>query len=49
MLFERKKENFSIRQSFKEGKKLNNKTRSNALFISVVAQFNGEISQKILL
>ena len=33
---------------FKEGKALENKTRSNALFLSVVAQFNGEISQSII-
>jgi AAA15 family ATPase/GTPase len=32
----------------KEGKGLEEKTRSNALFLSVVAQFNGEISQSIL-
>jgi len=35
-------------RSFKEGKGLEEKTRSNALFLSVVAQFNGEISTKIL-
>jgi AAA15 family ATPase/GTPase len=33
---------------FKEGKGLEGKTRSNALFLSVVAQFNGEISTSIL-
>jgi AAA15 family ATPase/GTPase len=33
---------------FEEGKGLENKTRPNALFLSVVAQFNGEISTKIL-
>jgi len=33
---------------FKEGKGLEEKTRSNALFLSVVAQFNGEISTLIL-
>lgn len=33
---------------FKEGKGLENKTRPNALFLSVVAQFNGEIAKKIL-
>jgi len=33
---------------FKEGKGLEEKTRSNALFLSVVAQFNGEIAQSIL-
>jgi AAA15 family ATPase/GTPase len=33
---------------FKEGKELEQMTRSNALFLSVVAQFNGEISRSIL-
>ena len=33
---------------FKEGKGLETKTRANALFLSVVAQFNGEVSQSIL-
>jgi len=33
---------------FKEGKGLEGKTRKNALFLSVVAQFNGSISQTIL-
>ncbi|OIN89246.1 MAG: abortive infection protein [Anaerolineae bacterium CG03_land_8_20_14_0_80_58_20] len=33
---------------FREGKGLDEKTRPNALFLSVVSQFNGEISQSIL-
>lgn len=33
---------------FKEGKGLEGKTRPNALFLSVVSQFNGEIAQSIL-
>ncbi|MCD4785850.1 MAG: ATP-binding protein [Candidatus Eremiobacteraeota bacterium] len=33
---------------FREGKGLGEKTRENALFLSVCAQFNGEISQKII-
>jgi uncharacterized protein len=33
---------------FREGKGLEDKTRPNALFLSVVAQFNGKISKKIL-
>jgi AAA15 family ATPase/GTPase len=33
---------------FREGKGLEGKTRSNALFLSVVAQFNGEISKSII-
>lgn len=37
---------FSI--SFKEGKGIVERTRANALFLSVVAQFNGVIAQQIL-
>lgn len=33
---------------FKEGKGLEDKTRKNALFLSVVAQFNGNISRSLL-
>jgi len=33
---------------FKEGKRLESKTRANALFLSVAAQFNGQIAQTIL-
>src|SRR5262245_42757713 len=47
-LFERKNGDFRIMDDFKEGKELDNKTRDNALFLSVVAQFNGSISQLIL-
>ncbi len=36
------------RQFFKEGKGLENKTRPNALFLSTVAQLNGEIATQIL-
>jgi len=35
-------------ERFKEGKGLEEKTRPNALFLSVVAQFNGEIATTIL-
>ncbi|MDO8723236.1 MAG: ATP-binding protein [Syntrophales bacterium] len=34
---------------FKEGRDLEAKTRENALFLSVCAQFNGEISKELLL
>lgn len=34
-------------KNFKEGKGLEDKTRANALFLSTVAQLNGEISNKI--
>ena len=47
-LFLRKGKDFTISSSFKEGKDLDTKTRDNALFLSVVAQFNGETAIKIL-
>ncbi|PSB31146.1 abortive infection protein [filamentous cyanobacterium Phorm 46] len=48
MLFERDFDNY-ILDDFPEGQGISDKTRSNALFLSVVAQFNGKISGKILL
>lgn len=47
-LFLREQEYIKTGKYFKEGKGLENKTRPNALFLSVAAQFNGEISTKIL-
>jgi AAA15 family ATPase/GTPase len=47
-LFERNDGDFYINKRFKEGKGLKEKTRDNALFLSVAAQFNGEISKKII-
>jgi len=47
-LFERDLQEFHIEQQFLEGKGIQEKTRNNALFISVVAQFNGKISKEIL-
>jgi len=46
-LFEREKQNITLGNLFKEGQLLSDKTRENALFLSVVAQFNGKISEKI--
>jgi len=49
LLFERKRNKFNInRNTFKEGLNLKNKTRNNSLFLSVVAEFNGIISNKII-
>ena len=48
MLFERDFDNY-ILNDFSEGQGISDKTRNNALFLSVVAQFNGKISGKILL
>jgi hypothetical protein len=47
-LFVRDGGNFSVSSLFKEGRGLTDKTRDNALFLSVVAQFNGPIAQAIL-
>lgn len=47
-LFAREGQKFDIGSHFKEGKNLAEKTRVNALFLSVGAQFNGPISISIL-
>lgn len=46
--FERDHQRIKPSDKFAEGKGLESKTRKNALFLSVVAQFNGEISEKII-
>lgn len=48
-LFERELDNIKVSDKwFKEGKGLEERTRSNALFLSVAAQFNGDISGRII-
>lgn len=47
-LFYREFNNIVIKPSFKEGKDLESRTRENALFLSVVAQFNGKIANEVL-
>jgi len=47
-LFERTQDEFHLSGVFKEGKGIQEKTRPNTLFLSAVAQWNGEISQKIV-
>ncbi len=47
-LFIRTENNITLGAYFKEGNGIEERTRNNALFLSVVAQFNGEISKKIL-
>ena len=50
LLFERTGQDIRVNpKGFKEGIGLEDKTRDNALFLSVVAQFNGEIATRILL
>jgi AAA15 family ATPase/GTPase len=46
-LFVRDRGKFTVSDRFKEGKGLEGKTRKEALFLTVVASFNGEISRKI--
>ena len=47
-LFSREHKNIEISSKFKEGKSLENKTRRDALFLSVVSQFDGNISIQIV-
>ncbi len=48
-LFIRENNKFKINKtSFKEGINLEKKTRNNVLFLSLVAQFNGKVSNKII-
>lgn len=47
-LFERTTKSILPSRAFREGRGLEDKTRSNALFLSVCAQFNGQISTSIL-
>ncbi len=47
-LFIREKDKIEISEEFEEGKGVEDKTRDNALFLSVVDQFNGKTSKMIL-
>jgi AAA15 family ATPase/GTPase len=47
-LFTRENSSISTGDAFKEGKGLEERTRSNALFLSVVAQFNGSIAGDVM-
>ncbi|MGO9122299.1 MAG: AAA family ATPase [Desulfomonilaceae bacterium] len=48
LLFERNRDNIKIGNYFKEGRGIEERTRENALFLSVAAQWNGHTSAKIL-
>ncbi|MEN9934107.1 MAG: hypothetical protein RLZZ387_686, partial [Chloroflexota bacterium] len=49
LLFQREQDEIKVRpQNFREGRGLQKFTRPNALFLSVAAQFNGEIASRIL-
>jgi uncharacterized protein len=47
-LFERENSKIKVFSKFSEGRSLENKTRKNALFLSVVAQFNGDIATDVV-
>jgi len=47
-LFVRDENGIEVMPRFKEGRDLIDKTRNNALFLSVVAQFNGAISKQVI-
>ncbi len=47
-LFIRNYQDIKVTKSFEEGSGLESKTRKNALFLSVVAQFNGKISESLI-
>ena len=47
-LFTRAKDLIEVADSFKEGKGLEGRTRSNALFLSVAAQFNGAVAGEVM-
>jgi len=48
LLFIRDKDKIEITKEFQEGKGIEERTRDNALFLSVVDQWNGDISKKII-
>lgn len=48
MFFQRAYNEFMLGDKFEEGEGLEKKTRQNALFISVIAQFNGAIATRIV-
>lgn len=47
-LFEREGQKIVVGRAFREGRGLVSRTRENALFLSVVAQFNGRTAESIL-
>ena len=48
-LFLRENDGIEVHKDFKEGKGLEEKTRSNALFLAVCDQFNGSIAKQIFI
>ena len=48
LLFMREGDGIEVSSAYREGENLEEKTRNNALFLSVVDQFNGPIAKKIM-
>jgi AAA15 family ATPase/GTPase len=48
LVFIREKQNIKLTNHFKEGKKLEDKTRSDTLFLTVATKFDGYLSTRIL-
>lgn len=48
LLFMREDDGIEVTKAFSEGKELEEKTRTNALFLAVVDQFNGKIAKAIM-
>lgn len=48
LLFMRQGDGIEVANAYKEGRDLEEKTRNNALFLSVVDQFNGAIANRIM-
>ena len=48
MLFERNNQEFKLGAKFEEGENLTDKVYEKVPFISVVAQFNGEIAKSVI-
>lgn len=48
LLFERSQNHIRLEPDFQEGEGLAGRTRDNALFLSVVDQFNGQTAQKLM-
>jgi AAA15 family ATPase/GTPase len=48
LLFQREGNEFQVTSRFKEGRGLQERTRANALFLSVIAQFNGETGAAVI-
>lgn len=47
-LFKRDSQGVKLGSGFKEGRDIEERTRENALFLSVVAQFNGSVARQVL-